>query len=418
MGGRRFTDKYLEGLKPRPSPYKLRDNTDAKGFGVQVSSGGTRSFFVTITHDGAQQFIGLGRYVPPRTVEGIRQPSNLTDARDLARQLRAVAADGADPREWLQQRDRPTGHGTLGDLLDSYVTHLCDRPSARHARQTFDKDIRPFIDCTLPANRITPAMVTGALARMVRRGALVQANRTHSYLGAAFKFGMLADNDPSAPDQAVRFYLERNPVTDVKRPHAGETEGERNLSADELVAFWRALDGDVGMLDDMKTALRLLIVTGQRVETVLLAPFAEFDLERAIWDVPPGRMKKKRAHVVPLHPLAIEIVAEQRRRHRGEWLFPSPDGSGPMNPNSVSRAVARFCGRRPFEKFVPRDLRRTWKSRAGEIGIGKADRDRLQAHATGADVSSKHYDRYDYLAEKQAAMQRWGDWLAALVAAR
>lgn len=42
----------------------------------------------------------------------------------------------------------------------------------------------------------------------------------------------------------------------------------------------------------------------------------------------------------------------------------------------------------------------------GEIGGRKAVRDRLQNHALN-DVSSKHYDRYEYLAEKRHALELW-----------
>ena len=42
-----------------------------------------------------------------------------------------------------------------------------------------------------------------------------------------------------------------------------------------------------------------------------------------------------------------------------------------------------------------------------EAGIGKELRDRFQRHAM-SDVSSKHYDRYDYLDQMIAAANQWG----------
>ena len=42
----------------------------------------------------------------------------------------------------------------------------------------------------------------------------------------------------------------------------------------------------------------------------------------------------------------------------------------------------------------------------GEIGVSKELRDRIQNHAL-QDVSSKHYDRYDYLSEKRKALELW-----------
>lgn len=65
-------------------------------------------------------------------------------------------------------------------------------------------------------------------------------------------------------------------------------------------------------------------------------------------------------------------------------------------------------------KFVPRDIRRTVKTRMGEIGISKEIRDRIANHAF-TDVSSKHYDRYDYLTEKREALEIWCTWLSDTV---
>ena len=52
-----------------------------------------------------------------------------------------------------------------------------------------------------------------------------------------------------------------------------------------------------------------------------------------------------------------------------------------------------------------RDLRRTWKTLAGKAGVSKEIRDRLQNH-TLQDVSSKSYDRWNYMPEKRAGMKK------------
>ncbi|MCY1187962.1 hypothetical protein D9M73_290070 [compost metagenome] len=46
----------------------------------------------------------------------------------------------------------------------------------------------------------------------------------------------------------------------------------------------------------------------------------------------------------------------------------------------------------------------------GVAGMSKELRDRIQGHAFN-DVSSKHYDRYDYFKEKKAGLLRWSTWL-------
>jgi len=44
------------------------------------------------------------------------------------------------------------------------------------------------------------------------------------------------------------------------------------------------------------------------------------------------------------------------------------------------------------------------------IGIAKDTRAQIQSHGLGG-VQARHYDRYDYLAEKTAALDAWARWL-------
>lgn len=52
---------------------------------------------------------------------------------------------------------------------------------------------------------------------------------------------------------------------------------------------------------------------------------------------------------------------------------------------------------------------------AGKAGVPKEIRDRLQNHAL-QDVSSKHYDRWNYMAEKRAGMAKWDEFVRAMLA--
>ena len=59
-------------------------------------------------------------------------------------------------------------------------------------------------------------------------------------------------------------------------------------------------------------------------------------------------------------------------------------------------------------------MRRTFKTLTGKAGITKDIRDRQQNHAL-QDVSSLHYDMYDYLSEKRAAMIVWNDYFKKML---
>jgi integrase len=79
--------------------------------------------------------------------------------------------------------------------------------------------------------------------------------------------------------------------------------------------------------------------------------------------------------------------------------------------------IRRFREAHPeVPHFTPKCLRRTWKTLAGDAGLSKDDRDELQNHAKKSDVSSRHYDRYDALRERRAAMAKWGAYLGMVPA--
>ena len=78
------------------------------------------------------------------------------------------------------------------------------------------------------------------------------------------------------------------------------------------------------------------------------------------------------------------------------------------------RLVHQFLRETEGRHFTPHDLRRTWKTLAGDAQIHKDIRDLLQNHRR-TDVSSRHYDHYDYRREKRDGMAIWDAYVDALL---
>ena len=233
---------------------------------------------------------------------------------------------------------------------------------------------------------------------------------------AAFNHGIEHDRNPKNLKVGVLFGLTENPVRNIPRIVKKEKAGERDLNRAELATFWQSLDEYQCMDHLTKMAFRLVLATGgQRIKEVIEAPWSEFDFDRKRWEMPSRRTKNKNPHVVPLNDLALSILDELRAfTGDSRYLFPKRgDNKAPMPLASMSKALARYCEKTDFERFTPRDLRRTCKSRMGELGLSKEIRDRLHNHAL-QDVSSKHYDRYDYLPDMCLTwMQYVNGWRAA-----
>jgi integrase len=401
------------------------------GFGLQVTPKAVKTFFLFYRFRGKRCFYKLGRY-PNQT--------SIAEARQKARAALKLLAQGVDPRAHETQAKAAQAtaerqaalRGSIAQLFEAYAAHLDakgSRGTARTVRNIFKHDIAPVIGETTRAQAVTPHHVKAVLHRIINRGALIQANRVRSYMSAAFAFGLEHDNDPRNFKAEVLFGLEHNPVRDVPKPTKFEKPGERDLSAHEIYALWHGLE-KTSLYRPVQLAIKLCLATGgQRINEVLSATWTEFDRERMLWELPSSRTKNNKPHVVPLTPLAAALLDELHAYSgNGQYLFPKlRNASEPMALSTMSQAIDKFCqtidadgkrieartGARPFQKFIPRDLRRTCKSRMGEIGISKLIRDRLHNHAL-QDVSSRHYDRYDYLPEKKQAMQTWGGYLQAV----
>ena len=63
----------------------------------------------------------------------------------------------------------------------------------------------------------------------------------------------------------------------------------------------------------------------------------------------------------------------------------------------------------------PHDLRRTMETRLSALGTPKEVRDRVLNHVQ-TDVGSRHYNLYEYAAEKRAALMRFESALTAILA--
>lgn len=388
-----LTDTAVKRLQPRPSPYRAFDGGDVAGFGVQVTQAGAKSWFLRYQWRGKRRYLTLGHY--PHT--------GTAAARQKAREALAKLDQGIDPGAPAR-----ADYGTLEALLAAWLAHRDD--AGRRRSEEVERMIRG--NCAnllnMPANSVTASDIRAALSAVHRRGARVLANRLRAHLHTMFRYGLQHDHDPRTINRAVLFGLAVNPVDAIPRDAGAERTGERVLTWAEVRDAWHSET----LSWPARQAVRLLLVFGCRVNEICGSPWVEFDFDAGLWTLPPQRSKNGREHQLPIPQLAIGLLAELRDVIGGYWLFPWRNVASAQRPwgaSALSHGV-----RAAKMDWIPRDLRRTWKTRTGEIGIEKGIRDRIQNHAL-QDVGSRHYDRYMYVEEKRQALDRWCHELATRV---
>lgn len=415
-----FTEKSVKFLPFSDIPSRKFEGGNDKGFGIQVSKA-AKTFFVQYHSPvtGKRRFMNLGTY--PETT--------LAKARERCREARSIVDGGKDPQierdaqaeaqlaarqEAERQAEIDKTTGTVTQLFEAYIAPLKAKRTKtyRDVQNLFNHDIKKRIG-KLKARDVTVHQAHDILETIFERGSKTRANRARSYMMAAFSYGIKSDFDLSSQAEA-KFHLQHNPLRDIPVP-AKERPGERDLSAAEIRELWQRLD-TANMSHASKTILRLLLATGgQRIQEVIGMRWDELDFDRKVWELSAARTKNSRPHVVPLSDLAIGLIHSMQPIATDTLVFPHRDDpTQPYLATSLGRAINRFCKGsdtgKGFPNFTPRDIRRTVKSRMGELQISKEIRDRLQNHALH-DVSSKHYDRYDYLEPKRHAMATWTRWL-------
>ena len=408
-----LSDRQIRNAKPKTSVYRIRDGAvETKGFGVTVAPAGTKTFFLGYTspETGKRTQISLGRYPAISLKEARRKAMDARDQIGLGidpaqKRIEEVAANEA-----LKQR------GTVEQLFEVYTADLDmdGKRSAGEVRRIFRKHVAPVIGDRLAADTTTDDILD-VITPIVRRGSTVHADNVRAYLRAAFEFAIHAKNNTRWRKRIPNFDLVYNPVAGTKRATRRKPVGTRSLSREEVKAVWRL----GGLSPSSHLAVKLLIATGQRVEEVLQASWGEFDLEERLWTIPAARRKTRHhatePHIVPLTAFHIELLNEvQTSVGHDRWLFPHEDKQQPRKADALYQAVYRFCAKNGITSFAPRDCRRTVKTLTGSIGISLELRNRLQGHAM-TDIGSIHYDRWEYLPEKRAAMELWTEWLQSLV---
>ena len=408
-----LTDKQIRDAKPKNTVYRLRDTQSVvRGFGLTIAPSGAKSFFLSYTspEDGRRKQISLGKY--PAT--------KLADARRLALEYRGRIDNGTDLAREKQQviahNIEQRSLGTLGDLLELYITDLEEdgKRSAKEVKRIKGKDVPSFL-LLRPAHLVSRDDILDILAAIAQRGAKVHSDNVRAYLRAAFELGIHARSMTRWRGKAPRFSIEHNPVATIKRTLSRKPKGQRVLSEAEVRELW-----STNLLTpQMHLAMKFILASGQRVEEVLHATWDEFDFGKRLWTIPGERRKTRgktsEPHLVPLAELHIQILKDiEKTIHDPRFLFPARGTGGPRRYDSLTKSVTVFVKNSGMPSFSARDLRRTFKTLAGSMGIPLEMRNRLQGHAL-VDVGSVYYDRFDYLDQKREAMEEWASCLGKII---
>lgn len=164
---------------------------------------------------------------------------------------------------------------------------------------------------------------------------------------------------------------------------------------------------------------------GQRPYEIMGSEKRHYDKQNHLLSIPPAISKTKKWYYLQLCDSAIELIDMMLEGYSdSEYISPNADyeikisrwnekvKSGTvgkhakiprplMSSELLCDNINRFRKQKNIVSFIPLDFRRTFKTLGGQLKTIKDIRNRIQNHSL-SDVSSVHYDTYDYAQEKNA----------------
>jgi integrase len=400
-----LTDRGIKALKAKPSSYVAWDAALAS-FGLRVFPSGAKSFVVVRRPAGSPKpdWTTLGRY--PEV--------GLAEARIRAQSVLGVLAEGktlAQADADQQAAEEAASRTTFSAVASQYVREkLPQRRSARFAEAVVRRHLLPALGHK-PLGQIRRADIIALVQEIVARGIAEPGRRLPRSGGRGAARRALAELSALYRWALVRGIdgLEANPCTGIEVHLLGPaTPRDRVLTAPELRAVWQAADA---MAYPVGTAIKLMLLTGQRRDEIARASWGEIDLNAAVMTLPAARMKGKVAHSVPLTSAAVTLLRGVPRFTGGDFVFSTTAGRHPIGQFTKATTQARELA--GIADWQLRDLRRTVRTGLSQSGIMPFIAELVIAHTqTGV---HRVYDRFTYDKGKRTALVAWEKYLLEVV---
>ena len=381
---------------------------DVKGFGVRVKATGARSYVMCWKVAGDHRRVTIG------SVTDI----DFGKAKGRAKDIKAAVRLGDDPAAEIKSAKLDAAQ-----TFEATVTQFLDTLRPRYRPLSFKEIERHLTKHASdlnkkPVARITRHDIAVVIEAATEKSGAVTANRVRSSLSTFYSWAV------------QRAHADLNPVIGTEKNK--EQSRERVLSPSELAAIWNAL-GD----DDYSAIVKLLALTGQRESEI--GGLRRSEIHEALIVLPSERTKNKRPHVIPLSPLALQIIDARKQDGARDLIFGRGDDGFSGWSKCKERLDARVTearGGKALPHWTLHDLRRTFATYAGgglpahqferlpaaekELarGLGifphvvEAILNHVGAHKAGV---AQVYNRSTYEKEKRVALDQWATHLELIV---
>jgi integrase len=414
----KLSNDYLRSAKPDVGArLEVRDDEEP-GLIFRVTAAGARTWSVRYVNASGEH---RRKAIGPFPVIG------LSRAREEARKIKGTVASGSDVVALDRATKAEARRRKLRTVAGAGEAYFADallglhKPNANGAKRPkttteeqriFEKLVKPEFGET-PLADLTRAEIQAFVSKVSKKSAS-NGRFCRNVLRQILGYAVWKDLIHTNPAQQIAVIPSK--------------ARERVLTDGEVKAIWQACQRPASVKNlklsvEMSIALRLALATLLRGNEVVGAAWSEIDLKAKTWTIPAARMKGKRAHLVPLSDMAVELLEEAKRTIKGKtFVFETGDDPAThLAAMSFSRALTRLAQTLKILDAHAHDFRRTGATNltSERVGITRFIVSQVIAHASdtggAAAVTGRHYDLNDYLPEKRRALDAWAALLTEIV---
>lgn len=359
----KLTEKKIADLLPTPGKqYEVWDQEQPR-FGVRVSPGGSKVYFVFQRVNGKVVRVTVGKF----------PEMPLKDARAAAGVNLVSMHNCVNPNTDKAQRRKETtdknailktvfnafldSKPKLRDISRRNYGYLFEHFSAWHDKQVTD---------------ISPEMVKKRFDDISEHRGEVAANRAVALLKYVMKYAMETLKRPTV-----------NPADGIKWHR--EKPRRESMPPENIAAFIKALDSIKGGTG--KDLYKLLLFTGLRKSNALKLQWSNIDFEKRSIHIDGPDMKNGEPFDVPLSDYVVCLLSARKELIRSKvWIFPTNSRTGRLTNTWLYDKQLEEQGIRVY----PHYLRKTFTTVASLFCNGNIV-DILTAH-TPEGVTAKHYN--------------------------
>ena len=409
------TELEVKKARPQDKTYKI---LLGRGFWLDVSPLGVKSWRQSVRQNGQQRLMTLGRY-PDMS---LKEANAKAEANRVASRVKfAGGHDGVKPVRRTKifkeaAKDYLLSHkGTWSKVhyhaVGQFISEMCNG-----YEDTLGKGFGET-----PIGSVTKKQVLVIVDGALARGAHGTARDILMYLKAI----LVSYNGRQELKDKIN--LDRIDIVGIKQslPPPRRRKSMAAIDIWEMPKFLWLLNQLTRSAVRTKIATQMLLLTGVRTKELRQMQLNQINFDRKEWIIPAAEMKNRLEHIVPLSDKVIRLLSVLRaeqdallgsdpRKNAKYVFYGDRNPNATISENTVLEVIEKigYKGRQTGHGF--RTLFSTWGNSKVKEGNWTKDAIELQLSHVDGDKVRGAYNKYQYFDERRALMDAWAkqieDW--------